>query len=249
MASIPPYYSDYLFSNEFCEFPAPVAGGHGGAAVMCCEESLPFFDHGALDLVPPEPDVKSSFSMTSFPEQFGVSDMVVPALPEFYLGWSDNVGCQSFGARYQSGVCEFREERNGVVPEYFPAVYPVAGDNWGIQGKQVPAIEEPTMKVGRYSVEERKDRILRYLKKRNRRNFNKTIKYACRKTLADKRVRVRGRFARNNELCEEEAIMKKKNNPHQEREFYNDTFQMKHEEEDWLHEAIASLMYLPYISG
>lgn len=38
------------------------------------------------------------------------------------------------------------------------------------------AVEEPNIKVGRYSEEERKERILRYLKKRNQRNFNKTIK-------------------------------------------------------------------------
>lgn len=38
-------------------------------------------------------------------------------------------------------------------------------------------VEEPNiMKVGRYSEEERKERIVRYLKKRNQRNFNKTIK-------------------------------------------------------------------------
>ena len=36
--------------------------------------------------------------------------------------------------------------------------------------------ESNMMKVGRYSEEERKDRIVRYLKKRNQRNFNKTIK-------------------------------------------------------------------------
>lgn len=36
--------------------------------------------------------------------------------------------------------------------------------------------EKEEVKVGKYSVEERKDRILRYLKKRNQRNFNKTIK-------------------------------------------------------------------------
>lgn len=35
---------------------------------------------------------------------------------------------------------------------------------------------ETNTKVGRYSVEERKDRIMRYLKKKNQRNFNKTIK-------------------------------------------------------------------------
>ncbi|XP_042024028.1 uncharacterized protein LOC121771312 [Salvia splendens] len=54
-------------------------------------------------------------------------------------------------------------------------------------------------KVGKYSKEERKLRIDRYKAKRTRRNFNKTIKYACRKTLADSRQRIRGRFVRNDE--------------------------------------------------
>lgn len=35
------------------------------------------------------------------------------------------------------------------------------------------------------------------------------LQYACRKTLADRRVRVRGRFARNNEIVEEENEVKK----------------------------------------
>ncbi|XP_074331323.1 uncharacterized protein LOC141668365 [Apium graveolens] len=59
--------------------------------------------------------------------------------------------------------------------------------------------EETYSKVGRYSTEERKERIHRYRAKRAQRNFNKTIKYACRKTLADNRPRIRGRFARNDE--------------------------------------------------
>ncbi|CAN6486116.1 unnamed protein product [Victoria cruziana] len=63
-----------------------------------------------------------------------------------------------------------------------------------------PALEESGFKVGRYSVEERKQRIHRYMKKRNQRNFNKKIKYACRKTLADSRPRVRGRFAKNDDF-------------------------------------------------
>ncbi|KDP25406.1 hypothetical protein JCGZ_20562 [Jatropha curcas] len=62
--------------------------------------------------------------------------------------------------------------------------------------------EEANFKVGRYSAEERKDRISKYRAKRNQRNFTKTIKYACRKTLADNRPRIRGRFARNDETGE-----------------------------------------------
>ncbi|KAI4376154.1 hypothetical protein MLD38_013944 [Melastoma candidum] len=52
----------------------------------------------------------------------------------------------------------------------------------------------------RYSAQERKERIEKYRAKRNLRNFNKTIKYACRKTLADSRPRIRGRFARNDDV-------------------------------------------------
>ena len=41
----------------------------------------------------------------------------------------------------------------------------------------------------------------RYRQKRHERNFNKRIKYQCRKTLADSRPRVRGRFARNDDVA------------------------------------------------
>ncbi|XP_039068138.1 zinc finger protein CONSTANS-LIKE 12-like [Hibiscus syriacus] len=60
-------------------------------------------------------------------------------------------------------------------------------------------MEEAPFKVGRYNPEERQERISKYRAKRNLRNFNKTIKYACRKTLADNRPRIRGRFTRNDE--------------------------------------------------
>ncbi|KAK7251350.1 hypothetical protein RIF29_34460 [Crotalaria pallida] len=62
--------------------------------------------------------------------------------------------------------------------------------------------DEPNLKVGRYSAEERKERISKYRAKRSQRNFNRTIKYACRKTLADNRPRIRGRFARNDEAID-----------------------------------------------
>ncbi|MED6158512.1 hypothetical protein PIB30_033442 [Stylosanthes scabra] len=62
-------------------------------------------------------------------------------------------------------------------------------------------IIEAMSRASPYSPEEKKMRIERYRTKRNQRNFNKKIKYACRKTLADSRPRIRGRFARNDEIA------------------------------------------------
>ncbi|CAH8310728.1 unnamed protein product [Eruca vesicaria subsp. sativa] len=70
------------------------------------------------------------------------------------------------------------------------------------QRSSEPFPDEQNIKVGRYSAEERKEKISKYRAKRNQRNYTKTIKYACRKTLADSRPRIRGRFARNNEIVE-----------------------------------------------
>ncbi|KAL1832385.1 hypothetical protein ACET3Z_002036 [Daucus carota] len=65
---------------------------------------------------------------------------------------------------------------------------------------EITSLEDSTFKVGKLSPEERKEKIHRYMKKRNERNFSKKIKYACRKTLADSRPRVRGRFAKNDDF-------------------------------------------------
>mmetsp|Transcript_4162 Transcript_4162/g.11731 ORF Transcript_4162/g.11731 Transcript_4162/m.11731 type:complete len:368 (-) Transcript_4162:545-1648(-) len=56
--------------------------------------------------------------------------------------------------------------------------------------------EDGPVRVGKLTPEERREKILRYRQKRHARNFKKKIKYVCRKTLADSRPRVRGRFAR-----------------------------------------------------
>ncbi|KAC9696440.1 hypothetical protein R6Q59_025865 [Mikania micrantha] len=62
------------------------------------------------------------------------------------------------------------------------------------------SIIESMNKVCRYSPDEKKERIERYRNKKSQRNFTKKIKYVCRKTLADSRPRIRGRFARNDEI-------------------------------------------------
>ncbi|KAJ0971730.1 hypothetical protein J5N97_019689 [Dioscorea zingiberensis] len=43
---------------------------------------------------------------------------------------------------------------------------------------------------------ERREKLSRYRRKKSKRNFNRKIKYACRKALADNQPRVRGRFAK-----------------------------------------------------
>ncbi|CAN7140363.1 hypothetical protein BRARA_J01364 [Brassica rapa] len=67
------------------------------------------------------------------------------------------------------------------------------------------AIIEGMTKAYKYSPEEKKEKIEKYRSKRNLRNFNKRIKYECRKTLADSRPRIRGRFARNDEMSQEQV--------------------------------------------
>ncbi|XP_075096962.1 uncharacterized protein LOC107814818 isoform X3 [Nicotiana tabacum] len=64
------------------------------------------------------------------------------------------------------------------------------------------SIIEGMTKGCKYSPEEKKERIERYKNKRNQRNFSKKIMYECRKTLADSRPRIRGRFVRNDEILE-----------------------------------------------
>ncbi|KAM7250156.1 hypothetical protein ACFE04_022039 [Oxalis oulophora] len=271
MASIPQLYTDYSFAQNYPQFSStletyninlPVTGGTiwcGGSS----EDKYPlFFDHPGIDIY--TPDVTSPVPvMTTLPEQLGVSDLMVPTLlSENTLGLSGvhNNNMHRFnivgGIQFHQDMSDqFGDECCGFLQDIKPAYSnPTSIENWGNQGNnQVATVEDTNMnmnmKVGRYSAEERKDRIVRYLKKKNQRNFNKTIKYACRKTLADRRVRVRGRFARNNELCEDDMVMKR--NDHsapKEEELSPNSAQIKQDEE-WLQEAISSLMYLPHIPG
>ncbi|KAG1365716.1 two-component response regulator-like APRR1 [Cocos nucifera] len=92
------------------------------------------------------------------------------------------------------------------------------GNNYNQEGMAMPG------RVGRYNSEERKEKIEKYRSKRNQRNFHKKITYACRKTLADSRPRVRGRFARNGEteiLTEPEAEAEVTENNHNCYSSYN----------------------------
>lgn len=56
------------------------------------------------------------------------------------------------------------------------------------------ATVNPNLKIGSITLEERRIKVLKFLEKRKRRNFKKKISYMCRKKVADKRVRIKGRF-------------------------------------------------------
>ncbi|KAK4783999.1 hypothetical protein SAY86_018367 [Trapa natans] len=60
-------------------------------------------------------------------------------------------------------------------------------------------LEQPVF-VSNCTTEERLEKLSRYRNKKTRRNFGRKIKYACRKALADNQPRIRGRFARTEEL-------------------------------------------------
>lgn len=62
-------------------------------------------------------------------------------------------------------------------------------------------------RIGIYTREERDAIIARFLEKRQRRVWHKKIRYNCRKNLADKRVRFKGRFVRLPKEEEEEAAV------------------------------------------
>eukprot|EP00898_Chlorokybus_atmophyticus_P003114 jgi/Chlat1/3803/Chrsp259S03930 len=86
---------------------------------------------------------------------------------------------------------DLRRSASGSFPQSYHHLPP--GVNGGANSS------EGNGKVGKLTLEERNMRISRYRQKRTARNFHKKITYVCRKTLADSRPRVRGRFACNDE--------------------------------------------------
>ncbi|CAH8381532.1 unnamed protein product [Eruca vesicaria subsp. sativa] len=229
MASSLPQFTDFTFSSETSsQFHGSSSCPDFSALSNYVGDSYHSFN------------TSSNQESTFFPQVFGISDIYMPEYNKYYQKMDVNNATQYFHGGDQ--------EYYGYSPEIMPLFCQSSGENsWGNIEGGIQA--EPNTKVGRYSVEERKDRIMRYLKKKNQRNFNKTIKYVCRKTLADRRVRVRGRFARNNDTCEQQSHMSKNHNNYSKKEEdifsrSDDYFQMKNDD-GWLHEAVSNLIYFP----
>ncbi|XP_076896493.1 uncharacterized protein LOC143549477 [Bidens hawaiensis] len=110
----------------------------------------------------------------------------------------DNTGifCNDLLPPYNSNDLQvFSNESQHLVNGVGSSTTPLASE--------ITSLESESLRVtNKLTSEERKEKINKYMKKRNERNFNKKIKYACRKTLADSRPRVRGRFAKHDEFGE-----------------------------------------------
>ncbi|XP_047337345.1 uncharacterized protein LOC124941124 [Impatiens glandulifera] len=268
MASRLYHYSNYLFSDypnglSPTTFHTPVAGNVAGADdtfPLMFDEKAPIFDmtlpravmaplvinstNGSFPewTVPTLPELGRGFPLPSTP---------APAPADMYCECSDH--CDGFHCNIRNNLlCQLPDIM--ITNDYI--------NNHVLEGKVNHEETLPEMKIGKYSAEERKERIHRYLKKRNQRNFTKTIKYECRKTLADKRVRIRGRFAKNNihePSTSDEELMMAEDKKHYESEFVriedNNMMMMKQLQdyggdniddninEFWYQEALTSLMY------
>ncbi|KAI4338683.1 hypothetical protein MLD38_023709 [Melastoma candidum] len=132
---------------------------------------------------------------------FGDETREISNVHAFSDGWMDLAQHSFFGEQMRrvssTGDLQFSRttRARGSSPRSFTS--PLAGEN-----TNSITVGDQNAKAVRCSPEEKKEKILKYRAKRAQRNFNKTIKYVCRKTLADTRPRIRGRFARNDEVMD-----------------------------------------------
>ncbi|CAH8359909.1 unnamed protein product [Eruca vesicaria subsp. sativa] len=223
-SSLPQFYTDFTFSGETS------SQFHGSSSCPDVSALANYFNNSYGSF-----NTSSNPESTFSPRVFETSDVFVPEYNNYY---------QQMGVNNTQYFHGGDQDYYGFSPE----IKPFGEQSWGNSEGVIQA--EQNTKVGRYTVEERKDRIIRYLKKKEQRNFNKTIKYVCRKTLADRRVRVRGRFARNNDTCEQQSHMSKNhnNNPEKEENMFSgsEDYLIQMENDDgWLHEAMSNLISFP----
>uniref|UniRef100_A0A0A9GYA5 CCT domain-containing protein n=1 Tax=Arundo donax TaxID=35708 RepID=A0A0A9GYA5_ARUDO len=139
-------------------------------------------------------------------------DPILPSRPDALLANGASFLPSSYYSQSQQGLvgparpCSQQQVQSQVIPLSSPtssAMAAAASSFRRVSSTGDLLREEEEQRVvapaGRYSAVERQERIDKYRSKRNQRNFQKKITYACRKTLADSRPRVKGRFARNND--------------------------------------------------
>lgn len=80
-----------------------------------------------------------------------------------------------------------------------PSVVPVVSDTVRLSGIELPVVPRQKYWVGAYTLETRQRRLARFMEKRRYRVWEKTVKYDVRKSFADSRLRVKGRFVKKDD--------------------------------------------------
>ncbi|XP_071717578.1 uncharacterized protein [Rutidosis leptorrhynchoides] len=152
------------------------------------------YDSLSYNTASPHLMIQKSESSHSFAPEFHNNDLYIrPVLSPPELLDSEGSSCTTMRKVFSAGDMQVA---NMVENHYRRSESPLSSES--------NSIIESMNKACRYSPDEKKERIERYRNKKTQRNFTKKIKYICRKTLADSRPRIRGRFARNDEI--EKAI-------------------------------------------
>lgn len=116
---------------------------------------------------------------------------------------SDGTNAAGLGIGYGSQHADHTDPSGQAAPQFsFP---PQSQGSQPVEtGSGNATSGEDGHYIGVYSAEARKQRIARFLEKRNRRVWTKRVKYDVRKNFADSRIRVKGRFVKK----EDEDILR-----------------------------------------
>lgn len=124
-------------------------------------------------------------------------------ITDMSLEWGRREGSAEMKSSLVSKATASDMSQNQIVPEMTTSE--VSSSRWGLGGvvpSMTPSSSTENMQGGD-KVQEREDALARYKHKRNMRNYEKTIRYASRKVRADGRLRIKGRFAKANEIAAE----------------------------------------------
>nr|GMD80338.1 two-component response regulator-like APRR5 [Ipomoea batatas] len=185
--SIPPQFLlDGQFDLSLFNGQGPVPNGGG--------QYPPEQPAGQL-IPPPLPQPYEEECLSSVPSSYMPSCSILDYLPLPLP--AENSGVFAGGAMFQPQELDFQADNNGsrslFCPDTISRPYNFSNDLQAVSSESqhlvsgagststplasdITSLEDSTFKVGKLSVEQRKEKIHRYLKKRNERNFSKKIK-------------------------------------------------------------------------
>lgn len=95
-------------------------------------------------------------------------------------------------------LCPQEFEQVKLLLDDYPDLTVIQRPKPEVPRKLIEPQDQKTEKIGTLTIQERLKKIDRYLEKKKKRTWVKKIHYNCRKRVADKRLRIKGRFVTSN---------------------------------------------------